>query len=97
MLIVLVKFKVPLQDAPLFRKKLIANAQTSLTESECHRFDLGETFLSASQEYEYVLYEEYSDQAAFDYHLTTSHFLSFNEETAQMVSNKEISLYQSIN
>ena len=37
-----------------------------------------------------VLYEIYDDAAAFDAHLATPHFASFNEATAALVAKKTV-------
>ena len=37
-----------------------------------------------------VLYEIYDDRAAFDAHLKTAHFASFNEASAALVADKKV-------
>lgn len=96
MLIVLVKFRVLASQVPAFRTGLIDNARRSLQEAGCHRFDIGEAWLEAAQCQEFVLYEEYSDRAAFDAHLATAHFRDFDTASQGWVVAKDVQFYQRI-
>ncbi|KGT88709.1 putative quinol monooxygenase [Enterobacter cancerogenus] len=96
MLIVLVKFKVPQEFHAAFKKSVLENARESINERDCHRFDVGETHRDGEMLHEFLLYEEYTDRAAFDFHLSTPHFHLFGKQTEGMVLSKEIQFYQLI-
>jgi (4S)-4-hydroxy-5-phosphonooxypentane-2,3-dione isomerase len=70
-----------------FLRLVEANAAASVAdEPGCLRFDV---LLPAGGEGPDVfLYEIYADRAAFDHHLTTTHFLAFDEATGPMVERK---------
>lgn len=71
---------------PLIRQQ----AATSLgTEPECHRFDV-----CVGAEDEVFLYELYTDEAAFQAHLETAHFLAFDRETRDLVKTKTVRTYK---
>lgn len=93
MLIVLVRMLVSAEHYQLFKPLLANNAQLSLTESECYQFDIGERLDTETQHYEFVLYEKYQDHKAFDFHLTTFHFLDFDSQTADMIIEKEVKFF----
>lgn len=59
-------------------------------EPLCYRFDVLEP---AGQPDTVVLYEIYADSAAFDLHLASAHFLSFNAATADLVAAKQVTRY----
>ena len=63
------------------------NAATSVdVEPGCHRFDV----LVPDAEDRVVLYEIYTDRAAFDAHLVTSHFKIFDQATKDLVKGRTI-------
>jgi quinol monooxygenase YgiN len=65
------------------------NAATSIAlECDCLRFDV---LIAAGRGCpDVLLYEIYSDRTAFERHLGTKHFLSFDAATRGMVARKEI-------
>ena len=71
-----------------FMPLMLGNAQTSLSdEPGCHQFDV----LSDSNTPDAVhLYELYTDRAAFDAHLQSTHFKTFDAAAASMVASKTI-------
>ena len=74
-----------------FRKLINKNAQDSCThEPGCQRFDV----LVPNEPGDKVfLYEIYDDRAAFDAHLKTPHFDSFNRESEALVLTKNVVQY----
>jgi (4S)-4-hydroxy-5-phosphonooxypentane-2,3-dione isomerase len=67
-----------------------ANAATSVAvEPGCHRFDV----LVPETDDRVVLYEIYTDRAAFDAHLATSHYNAFDQATKDLVKAKTISRF----
>jgi len=74
-LVVLVEFLVAPSFVVQFRDLIAANAKASLErEAGCKRFDV---LFDPRQQRRFVLYEIYEDEAAFDDHLVSSHYLSF--------------------
>ncbi|MEM1268119.1 MAG: putative quinol monooxygenase [Pseudomonadota bacterium] len=64
------------------------NAQASLAkEPECHVFDV---LTDPDRPGEVFLYELYTNRAAFEVHLATGHFKSFDVAVADMVAEKRV-------
>jgi (4S)-4-hydroxy-5-phosphonooxypentane-2,3-dione isomerase len=71
-----------------FRKLVDENAQNSCDlEPGCRRFDILVPYNSQDKVF---LYEIYDDKKAFEEHLRTRHFLSFNRESSDLVLAKTI-------
>lgn len=74
-----------------FLPEMLANAATSLKqEPGCLQFDVCQSTENTNHVY---LYEVYQHQQAFDDHLNSAHFLSFNETTKNWIEDKQISSY----
>lgn len=66
------------------------NAATSVeVEPGCHRFDV----LVPEEDDRVVLYEIYADRAAFDAHVATDHFKTFDRETKDLVKAKTVTAF----
>ena len=75
---------------PLMR----ANAQASLqNEPGCLRFDICTDPEHADLVY---LYELYTDRAAFEAHLSSPHYASFNSATADMIAQKSVRTFRDV-
>ncbi len=73
---------------------MVENATTSLTKEEgCHQFDVCRSTDESSQVF---LYEVYASKAAFDLHLTSDHFLTFNQATSHWVLEKTVKTFQRV-
>lgn len=71
-----------------FRRLIDANSRSSMQlESGCRRFDVVEPIDEADR---VLLYEIYDDEAAFEAHCRSPHFLSFNAESAALVNEKVV-------
>lgn len=92
MFVVTVKFEVNTRKYPNFMILLRENAEASLKEVDCYQFDV---CIDAEKNHIF-LYEVYSNEAAFDLHLTTEHFLSFNQVTQSMIDTKSIEVYEQV-
>ncbi|MDP9174950.1 MAG: antibiotic biosynthesis monooxygenase [Planctomycetota bacterium] len=69
---------------------MLKQAATSLeTETACQRFDV---CLDPDDRCRVFLYEIYDDRQAFDLHLKTPHFLSFNSAVSPWVADKRVRL-----
>lgn len=88
MFAVTVTFTTRTGNMAAFLPLVRAQAANSLRlEPACHRFDV---WTDVARPDEVFLYEIYQDAAAFDAHLASAHFKRFAEETAPMVSDKQV-------
>jgi quinol monooxygenase YgiN len=83
--VVTVTFEIDQHHAQDFLTEVLANAEASLTEPGCLTFDVA----SDATGERLFLYEVYADKAAYEAHLGTAHFASFNERTAPWVLVKD--------
>lgn len=92
MFVVTVQFGVLPEYAESFLAAMTANAETSLRlEDGCRQFDvcLGDPTAV-------FLYEVYDSEAAFQLHLRTPHFLSFNEVTMPWIQHKTVATFHRV-
>jgi quinol monooxygenase YgiN len=73
-LVVLVEIALKAGGAAAFAPLIGANAAATLTEPGCRQFDVCTDPGSADR---FVLYEIYDDEAAFQAHMRTPHYLEF--------------------
>lgn len=74
-----------------FHRLVSENARQSVAlEPGCLRFDV---LFPTNGAREVFLYEIYTDQAAFDVHLASPHFKSFDEETRALVRKKTVNAF----
>jgi autoinducer 2-degrading protein len=75
-----------------FRRLVDRNAQESCrNEPGCSRFDV---LIPVGQNDRILLYEIYSDRAAFDAHLKTPHYDLFSRESAPLVVGKHVAEFE---
>ena len=88
-----VSFELEEGAAEKFQRLVAENARQSVAlEPGCLRFDV--LFpTSGAVGREIFLYEIYTDQAAFDVHLASAHFKSFDEETRPLVRKKTVNAF----
>lgn len=67
---------------PLMQENATAS---KTTEPGCHQFDV---VRSDADENLVLLYETYTDRAAFEAHMQTAHFAKVDKETADLVAEK---------
>jgi len=83
MLVVTVRFAVKKQHSAAFDARVRKQATDSLAlEDDCHRFDIAASIDDPSKIF---LYEIYADEAAFQDHLRSAHFLSFKADTQDWI------------
>ncbi len=86
-LCILVRFTLHPGARPAFLDLVKANAAASVaSEPGCTRFDV----LEGDEPDEVVLYEIYDDDVAFDVHLASAHFKSFDEASSPLVVTKAV-------
>ena len=91
---VCVTFTLKSDQALQFMPLMQANARTSLAhEPGCVQFDVLSDPAKPDQVF---LYELYVDPAAFDAHLASPHFKSFNAATAEMVADKVVQTWTEV-
>ena len=88
MLVVCVYFEIKPVCIDAFFEVMRKNAVASLkNEIGCHQFDINQDPLSPNSLF---LYELYDDDAAFELHKQTDHYLEFNEAIAPMIIGKTL-------
>ena len=88
MYVVVVEFEVLQDRFAEFLEAVKEQARNSLNEEPlCYRFDVCRPHDTENRVY---LYEVYRDAAAFDAHLETRHFASFNTNTSEMINYKSV-------
>lgn len=94
MIAVCVTFDVKPESMAEFMPLMQAQATNSLTrEPECHRFDISTQGDVGSHVF---LYELYTDRDAFDAHLASDHFKTFDADVADMVAGKSVAIYNDV-
>lgn len=91
---VCVTFQLHNGSMSVFMPLMLANAQTSLkNETGCLQFDVLSNENAADRVF---LYELYSDRAAFDAHLASDHFKTFDTAVAPMIAQKDIHTWDQV-
>ena len=90
MFVVCVEFEIEPGQTDVFMGAVRTNAeQSSQQEVGCQQFDVCQNRQFPNFVF---LYEVYDDEAAFETHKRTMHYLAFNQVTGGMVVNKSIRL-----
>lgn len=94
MFAVSVTFKIDEPSLLQFMPLMLRNARTSLAnEPGCHRFDV---LTDPDRPGDVFLYELYTDQSAFQTHLESPHFKTFDQAVASMILSKDIRTYAQV-
>lgn len=94
MFAVCVTFQIVHGQMDVFMPLMLANARASLSdEPECHRFDV---LTDPARPNEVGLYELYTDAAAFDAHLASAHFKTFDAAVSAMIASKSVQTYAKV-
>ena len=92
--VITVEFELDSDVFPEFLRQVTNNAAASVRlEPHCLRFDVL-TPSAPEPEHRVLLYEIYTDRAAFDFHLESAHFKIFDETTRTMVRKKTVLQYE---
>lgn len=81
----------------IFRSLLLENVRMSLEETGCICFDIGESLDELKDETHFILYEKYTSATAFDVHLNTEHFLTFDTAVNHMLKEKKVATFKLLN
>jgi autoinducer 2-degrading protein len=85
---IVVEFNIKHGHLARFLELIAENARLSAdVEPGCLQFDV---LQSSDQADRVLLYEIYSDEAAFEAHLQAPHFLEFDLESASLFENKTV-------
>lgn len=91
MFAVVVTFQIKPDCLADFMPLMTRNAAASLAEEPgCHQFDIA---TDAARPGEVFLYELYENAAAFDAHLASTHFKSFDAAVGEMIAEKSVKTY----
>ncbi len=91
---VVVTFQIKPENMAEFMPLMVQNAATSLAiEPGCHQFDIA---TDPERPEEVFLYEVYADAGAFQAHLASAHFKTFDAAVAPMIAKKEIKTYAQV-
>lgn len=94
MFAVCVVFQIAPGSMDAFLPLMLANARASLAnESGCHQFDV---LTDPTRANEVSLYELYDDALAFDVHLASAHFKTFDRAVAKMITQKDVRTYSKV-
>ncbi len=94
MYVVAVDFSVRPGSIDAFMPLILEQAGNSLSkESGCHVFDVCQSKEIPEQIF---LYEVYDDRAAFDAHLASDHYSSFDSAVADLVAEKHVRFFHRI-
>ena len=94
MFVVIVEFELCAGHVEVFRERVRRQAADSLEfEPDCHVFDV---CIDPEREDFVLLYEVYSDRAAFDAHLASAHFAAFDAEVRDWIRDKRVSVFTRI-
>jgi autoinducer 2-degrading protein len=89
--IVTVEFIIKPQSVQAFMPLMVDNARASRTQERgCRQFDI---CVEPAAPNVVFLYEVYDDRGAFDAHLATAHFKSFDAAVRDMVAAKVVRTY----
>jgi (4S)-4-hydroxy-5-phosphonooxypentane-2,3-dione isomerase len=92
--VIVVDFKIKPERLAEFMPLMLENARASReTEPGCRVFDV---CVDRKQETSVYLYEIYDDRAAFDAHLESAHFKSFDAAVAPMIAAKVVRTLQKL-
>jgi (4S)-4-hydroxy-5-phosphonooxypentane-2,3-dione isomerase len=88
MLVIAVRFKIKQEYFEKFSARVRRQAQdTLMAEKDCHRFEVSSGLQNTGGIF---LYEIYTDESAFQLHLSSPHFVSFKADTHDWVESSVI-------
>ncbi|MEO9825194.1 MAG: putative quinol monooxygenase [Paracoccaceae bacterium] len=94
MIAVCVTFDIKPEGMSAFLPLMQTQAQTSLqTEPDCHRFDV---CTQSDAQNRVFLYEIYTDRTAFDVHLASDHFKTFDAAVADLIEAKTVAIFDDV-
>ena len=93
-LAVTVAFEIWPQHWNEFIDLMNQNAKASLElEAQCHQFDV---CTDEARPHEVFLYEIYGSPEAFNHHLESDHFKTFDAAAYKMIKSKDVKTYRTV-
>lgn len=91
MFVVTVNFKIAPEFETDFAAAMLQQAKNSIErEADCHVFDV---CVASNDSASVYLYEKYTDAAAFDVHLASEHFKTFDAMVAPWLVSKTVNTW----
>lgn len=91
---VVVTFEIKRDMSAAFMPHMLSNARASLRdESGCLQFDVA---TDPTRPSEVFLYEIYEDRAAFEAHMATAHFKTFEDAAGDMIASKDVRTFTQV-
>lgn len=90
MLLVAVTFSIAPERAEAFRDRVHRQAEESLAEPGCSRFDV---WCGTTDCTRVLLFEIYDDRAASDAHLASEHYRAFDADIGDWVRDKRVEFW----
>lgn len=88
MYVIVAEFKIKPDQVEAFGRLVVKQANDSLEREEaCHQFDVCQAEDDASK---FLLYEVYSDKAAFERHRSLSHTAAFLATVGPMIAERSV-------
>ena len=88
MFVITVDFEIKSEFVNEFRNRVLQQAKDSLNnEKKCFTFDVSFDEKNTNKVF---LYEIYQDKDAFDFHLKSDHYLSFDKDVKNWVTKKTV-------
>jgi autoinducer 2-degrading protein len=95
MYVITVQFTIDSRHTGSFMPLILENARASReTERGCRHFDVCRDPAKPDSVF---LYEVYDSRAAFEEHVKSMHFQSFDQATSGMVAGKQVHVYERVN
>ena len=92
MFVIAVEFKIKAAHVAEFRAAMLEQARNSLEREEaCRQFDV---CFDPKDDSRVFLYEIYDDEAAFQVHLKSAHFLEFVERVKDWTADKRVEAWR---
>lgn len=88
MYVLVAEFKIKPDKVETFRQLIERQAKDSVTlETDCHQFDVCQAEEDTTK---FLLYEVYSDKAAFEKHRSMGHTAKFLAEVQPMIAERSV-------
>jgi autoinducer 2-degrading protein len=94
MYVVVVTFEAMSDHVDAFREAVCRQAENSVAREEgCHRFDVS---VHRDSPTTFFLYEVYTDEAAFQDHLASTHYADFSATVSGWLASRESQRFDSV-
>jgi len=88
--VIAVKYKIKPDKFGEFIDLLSEMARNSLAEPGCLNYEF------AKNENDVFLYEKYKDKDSFDYHLLTTHYAEYIDQSMNLIDEKTVDKYKAV-